>query len=216
MSSYAIISDVHGNLCALESIWNELERRKLTNRTVFNAGDTVAYGKESADCIEFIRASSVIVSVGGNYDYNVARFPDEQTTFERKWNLKRPEKFSSLRDASEQISEHQRTWLSELPELLEFTIEYKSISLSHYSPIGRKIGIGAWTPDDVLQSIADSCSYDVIITGHTHSPFVRQITETVFINPGTVGRSWGRPSFAILTISDGIVSSEVITCNEPQ
>jgi putative phosphoesterase len=210
MASYAIFSDIHGNLSAMKQMWGKINRLGLTGRTVFNAGDTVAYGQDSAACIDFIRQHEQIVSVGGNYDYNTAEYPERHTEFARKWKLKRSEKYVALHEASEHISEDQRLWLSTLPQQLILTIEDKAIALCHYSPIGRKVGLGSWTSDEDLLLIAESCPYDVIITGHTHSSFVKRVGKTLFVNPGSVGRSWGSSTFAVLTIAGDTVTGEVL------
>jgi predicted phosphodiesterase len=35
--------------------------------------------------------------------------------------------------------------------------------------------------------------------------------KTLFINPGSVGKSWGRSTFAVLTIEDNKLTGEVLT-----
>ncbi len=211
MASYGIVSDIHGNITALEAVWRKLDTRDLLSRMILNAGDSVAYGSNSAACIDFLRSCSQVVSVGGNYDYNVADYLHSIEKFERKWQRSRPDKLNSIRDASGQISEDQREWLRNLPSSLDLDIEGQTVYLGHYSPLGAKRGIGSWTTDSELSVIADECSFDIIIVGHTHTPFVRRSGGTLFVNPGSVGRSWGLPSFAILTVDEGKVSCEVVT-----
>jgi putative phosphoesterase len=211
MTTYAVVSDIHGNLSALTTIWEKLNNLGLTDRIIFNAGDSVAYGNESSECIDFLRAHSQIVSVGGNYDFNVAEFPKEAGRFERKWKLERAEKYDALLNASSEITDEQRTWLSDLPKLLEFSLDGKSVALCHYSPVGKKVGLGTWTTDEELMEVALTCSYDIILTGHTHTPFVRRIGPTLFINPGSVGRSWAEPTFGVLTIDGEQIAGELMT-----
>jgi predicted phosphodiesterase len=110
MSAFGIFSDVHGNVEALKQTWRRLTELGLTDRTVLNAGDTVAYGDDSSDCIDFVVDHHQIVTVGGNYDYNVADFPEHQTRFARKWKSGRPEKYLALTEASDRINPSQREW----------------------------------------------------------------------------------------------------------
>jgi putative phosphoesterase len=211
MSSYAIFSDVHGNLEALKSVWLHFEELKVSQTSVFNAGDTVAHGPESADCIEFVRRHEQIISVAGNYDINVGDYPEKHEKFERKWSRSRPDKLEHIRAASEQISSDQRGWLLTLPKLVALEVEGLRVALCHYSPIGLKVGVGTWTSGDDLLAIANSCSYDVIITGHTHTPSVRRAGATLFINPGSVGLSWSQPTFAVMTITEGAANGAIRT-----
>jgi putative phosphoesterase len=211
MTAYAIVSDIHGNIEAVKSVWSKIGELGLADHLVLNAGDTVAYGDDSAACIDFVRANTQIVSVGGNYDYNVAIFPTDQERFERKWKSRRSEKYEALLLASSQITEDQRNWLLDLPPQLDLVIENHPVSLSHYSPVGSKMSLGTWTTDRQLQDVDETVNYDVVIVGHTHTPFVRQMGKTLFINPGSVGKSWGRSTFAVLTIEDNKLTGEVLT-----
>ena len=206
MQTVAVISDIHGNLQALTDVWTSIENLGLSSETVLNAGDTVAHGDDSGSCIEFVRSHQQIISVGGNYDYNVAHFPEKQELFQEKWGQSRPDKFEYLRRASGEISGQQRKWLGELPKKLKFTFDELTLSLCHYSPIGKKIGLGTWTSDDELAKIAAESSFDIIVVGHTHTPFVRRVGKTLFVNPGSVGMSWSSPTFAVLTVDAGTVT----------
>ncbi len=75
----AAISDIHGDFRALKAVWQDIERRGLDANIVLNAGDTVAYGPDTMACIDFVRdPKRNVLSVGGNYDYNVAKFPKKE------------------------------------------------------------------------------------------------------------------------------------------
>ena len=204
---YALFSDIHGNLAALEAVWNAIYAAGLTNRPVLNAGDTVGYGPDPEACVEFLRTRSQCVSVKGNYDKNVALFPEREAEYRKKWGSLRPDKFEAIRRDSLAVSEETRVWLRDLPAEAHLALEDVPIVLTHYSP-GSKEGIGTWTLDTRLVDLAANTDAKVVVCGHTHTPFVRRVGGILWINPGSRGRDWnGRQRYAILTLTPGLPPS---------
>jgi len=198
-----VFSDVHGNLEALEAVWDALARPGLTEGPVLNAGDNVGYGDAPEACALFVRARPNIVCVQGNYDKNVAQFPDKEAEFRKKWGKSRPPKLEAIRRDSEAISEETRAWLRALPKEQIITLADTRILLTHYAP-GSKEGLGTWTPMARLAELAGATDAQVVVCGHTHTPFVRQAGGVLWVNPGTVGRGWRRRvAYAVLTLEPG-------------
>jgi putative phosphoesterase len=167
---------------------------------VLNAGDNVGYGDAPAQCVEFLCAHPQILCVQGNYDKNVARFPDKQEEFRKKWGKTRPEKFAALYQDSASLSEEARAWLRGLPQELALTLGETSVLLTHYAP-GVKEGLGTWTSDMRLKELARDTEAQVVICGHTHTPFVRRVGGVLWVNPGSVGRGGNcRACYAVLTL----------------
>ena len=78
-----------------------------------------------------------------------------------------------------------------------------SVLMTHYAP-GSKEGLGRWTPDSRLRELAQTTTAQVVICGHTHTPFVRAGGGVLWVNPGSLGRSWdGRFRYAVLTLEHG-------------
>ena len=53
MAKYAILSDIHGNLQALEKIYGDLQK-DMINGVIF-LGDLIDYGMQSNEVVEFIK-----------------------------------------------------------------------------------------------------------------------------------------------------------------
>ena len=70
---YAIISDIHANLEALEAARAEIGR--IAPDKVLNLGDLVGYGASPAECIEAARHLAH-VTIAGNHDFGVAGLTD--------------------------------------------------------------------------------------------------------------------------------------------
>jgi predicted phosphodiesterase len=168
---FGVISDIHGNFRALESVWRVLNERGLADgRTVLNAGDNVGYGDAPVDCVQFLRARPQILGVQGNYDKHVARFTEKKDELHRKWGKSRPDKYAAIRRDSEALSADDQQWLRDLPGERTLTLEGEVIFLTHYAP-GSKEGLGTWTPDNRLEELARATEARVVVCGHTHTAF---------------------------------------------
>lgn len=200
---YGVFSDIHGNLSALEAVWRTLDLAGLTDRPVFNAGDVVGYGDAPEACVRFLRARPAVVTVRGNYDKHVALFPEREAEYRKKWGRSRPEKYEAIRRDSEAVSDETRRWLDRLPSEVELTPDGVGLLMTHYAP-GSKEGLGRWTPDARLAELAQTTAAQVVLCGHTHTPFVRDVGGVLWVNPGSLGRSWdGRFRYAVLALAPG-------------
>jgi putative phosphoesterase len=200
---YAVFSDIHGNIRALQAVWRTLENDGLADRPLLNAGDNVGYGDAPEECVQFLRDHPNVLNVRGNYDKNVASFLEREAEYRKKWARSRPEKYEALRRDSEAISEETRRWLHDLPVEVSVTLETVPVLVVHYAP-GFKEGLGRWTSDARLRELAAETTAKVVVCGHTHTPFVRDVGGVLWVNPGSLGRSWdGRARYAVLDLEPG-------------
>ncbi len=205
-----IFSDCHGNLSALQAVWAALEAEELAGGLVLNAGDNVGYGPDPEGCVRFLRERPNIVGVKGNYDKNVALFPERETEYRKKWGKTRPEKFAAIQRDSAAISKESHRWLSALPAEEMLTLESTPVLMTHYSP-GSKVGIGSWTSDADIAEMAQNTHARVVVCGHTHTDFARDIGGILWVNPGSLGRSWDhRLRYAVLTLTTGLPPSAAL------
>ena len=61
----------------------------------------------------------------------------------------------------------------------------------------------------IVDALADSGHYDLVIYGHTHKPDIRKIKDTLIVNPGEAG-SWlyNSPAIAVADLSN--LTAEII------
>src|SRR5688500_10319546 len=109
---YALISDIHGNLPALEAVLADIASRPAVDAT-WHLGDLVGYGPWPNETVALIRNSG-IAGVAGNYDSTVAagykhcgcRYEDaEQERLSHE----------SYAWTRAHVSEETRRWLAALP-----------------------------------------------------------------------------------------------------
>lgn len=110
MPRVAILSDIHGNLPALESVLAEIAKTNAADDIIFG-GDIVGYGASPAKCIQRVRQLGAHCVVG-NHEYYVNQILAKSTS--EKLSKKNPVE-AGLALAIEQLDESETEWISELP-----------------------------------------------------------------------------------------------------
>jgi predicted phosphodiesterase len=183
----AVISDVHGNLMALDAV--------LADAAGVDAywflGDLVAHGPRPAECVRRVRELPDLVAVRGNTDrYTLTEPPS-------------PEHAGSFAWTRAALSPDDLAWMGSLPVEVR---PFPDVLLVHASP-GRDDGPGLdpHTSDADLVPVFAPAGADLVLVGHTHHPDSRVLDGTHVVNPGSV--SLPRPSdararYAVLSFSD--------------
>ena len=195
----AVISDIHGNLPALEAVLADLA--KDPPEAVWCAGDFVGYGPWPDACVQRI-ATADIPSIAGNYDEKTLAFPRKK----EKWAAKKdPRKYRAFEHAYENLSPESRAYLAALPKTLRETVAGHRLLMVHAAPDSEKDGLHPLTSPLRLRAIAGAAGADVILTGHTHWPMVRRSAGALFVNAGSTGRPGDgdtRAAYAVLTLRE--------------
>ncbi len=180
----AVLSDVHGNLQAVQAIFEDAEKIGISQ--FLNAGDFIGFGANPNEVIEFLQSKNVF-SVMGNFDLEVI----EKAKGESK------EKKIAVQFADNQVTNTCKGYLSTLPKVLRLKIAGKSVLVTHGSPDSINEHLYSDTSEEKLKKIAEEAKADFIITGHSHEQYKRDINGVIFLNPGSVGRpSDGNPQTA--------------------
>lgn len=63
---------------------------------------------------------------------------------------------------------------------------------------------------DVVEDLAESGHFDIVVYGHTHEPVIKKVKNTLIVNPGEVcGWLYGKPTIAIVNLED--MNAEIIS-----
>jgi len=193
----ALIGDVHANLPALEAVLAHIQDQGV--EAIWNVGDFVGYGAFPNQVVQRLRNENVL-SIVGNYDHKVLQFKKKKDKWRKK---KQREKYLAFKWAYENLSKKSRKYLRFLSQEMRMKVEGRRILLTHGSPVSIKEHLTPDTPEKRLRKLAQKAKADVIICGHSHQPFVRQVDDVWFINTGSVGRPDDgdpRACYAILQI----------------
>ncbi|VVB97542.1 Calcineurin-like phosphoesterase superfamily domain protein [uncultured archaeon] len=198
--AFLLIGDVHANLPALEAVLEDASNRGVS--TILNVGDYTGYGAFPDEVVRRLRKENS-QSVVGNYDLKVLKAREKKEEDERE-NEEPLEYRNAIKWTYENLSKKSRKYLKSLSQELRIDAGGKRILLTHKSPLAGGEQIGPDTPDEHLRELAHLADADVIIFGHSHRPFSREVDGIWFINPGGTGRQDDgdpRACFAILQIN---------------
>lgn len=178
----ALIGDVHANLPALEAVLAHIHEQGV--EAIWNVGDFVGYGAFPDEVVQRLRKEDVL-SIIGNYDLKVLQFKQKKD----KWRKsKQPGKYLAFKWAYEHLSKKSRKYLRFLSQEIRMKVKGQRILLTHGSPASNSEHLTPDTPEKRLRKLAQMAKADVIICGHSHQPFARQVDGVWFINTGSVGR----------------------------
>ncbi len=203
--TYAIISDIHGNLEALLSVVRYIESYREKIDKVICLGDIVGYGADPAECIRITREVSDVI-LAGNHDFAVC----EQTSIE-DFNSYAKEAVMWSRSA---LNENEIIFLKSLP----LKYEEKDIDFVHSSlhrPESWRYLIRASDTHIDFQLLGKK----VLFVGHTHVPVIFEddgenvkasspselslnSLNKYIVNPGSVGQPRDRDPRASFAFFD--------------
>jgi putative phosphoesterase len=212
MTRIAVLSDVHGNLAALEAVTKEIRRGKPD--AVLVAGDLVLNGPDPNGCVDALRVleseGALIVSGNtdlavGDFDYGAA-FPQYQDGV--------PETVSVAAEwAHDELGDDQLEWLQRLPaERRLRTADDTLVLVVHASPGSQTRGFDQSLDANIIFERASATDARVICVGHTHIPEVRDLGWKVIVNDGSCGYVFdGDPtaSWTLIDVDEGGVTAEI-------
>jgi putative phosphoesterase len=202
----ALIGDIHANLPALEVVLAHIEGQGI--KAIWNTGDFVGYGPFPHEVVRLFRNDERVLSVIGNYDAKVLRFKEKGEKWQKK---KHPLKYLGFKWAYKQLSKKDRKFLRFLSKEMRIKAASRRVLLVHGSPESKSEHLTPDTPEARLSELAEAAKADVVVCGHSHLPFVRQVDGVWFINTGSVGRPDDgdpRACYAILEMTKGAVEVE--------
>jgi len=204
----AVITDIHGNLPALEAALAAIAAIGVDG--VYCGGDLVGYGPHPNEVCALIEDRG-IPTIYGNYDYAIGRDLTECgcayiTPQDRALGQ------ASVDWTLVHTNARSKAFMRGLPFELRFAMGDQRVRLVHGSP--RKVNEYLFEdkPESLYNRLAASADCDVLVFGHTHKPWIRTYGGVQFVNCGSVGKPKdGDPSgaFAVLELVNGRVEASI-------
>jgi len=177
MKSIAVLSDIHGNILALDAVAEDLAKRKVD--TVVNLGDHVSGPLWPKKTVQFLMKQRW-VQISGNHDRQLTKNDPAKHGLSDAYAFKL-------------LDNPEKSWLEKLPPsgLLDDEIflfhgtpasdtEYMLETISH----GRTV---LASRNEIRQRLGGAMSR-IMLCGHTHVQRAVQVDEDLLIvNPGSVG-----------------------------
>jgi predicted phosphodiesterase len=190
MDRIAIISDIHGNIPALEAVLSDIKDKGI-NR-IFCLGDLAGKGPKSVEAVDMIRDVCELV-IQGNWDYMLCNRKHELLTWHQ-----------------EQLGADRLKYLGSLPMYYEFYMSGRLIRLCHASPADLFFRTFINTPEeDRLKLFASTPTLakesDVVGYGDIHGGYVDCSIGKILFNTGSVGNPLDitQASYAVIEGREG-------------
>jgi putative phosphoesterase len=178
----AALYDIHGNLPALDAVLAQVDAD-----VVVVGGDTVA-GPVPAETLERLRSLDADVRfIRGNADREV---------YEERQGLAPPEVMEFVRA---RLSREQIDFLRSLP----LTLSIGRVLFCHATPRDDEEILTRISPDERWREALAGVDAAVVVCGHTHVQFDRQIGEVRLVNAGSVGMPYADEPGAYWALLDG-------------
>lgn len=212
---YALISDIHANLPALDAVLTDIDTARVD--AIYHLGDLVGYAPWPNEVVARI-AERGIPGVAGNYDSTVAadykhcgcRYEDPQQ-----------EALSHLSYGwtREHASSETKQFLGGMPFRIDIRplgghVAGPTITLLHGNQVLNTVYVTEDRSDEFLTKMGQGVgarSGDIVAFGHTHKPWHRVVDGVHFVNTGSVGRpkdgDW-RAGYVLLTVEGANVRVE--------
>jgi predicted phosphodiesterase len=171
----AVVSDIHGNLPALEAVLADMG----SVDGLLCCGDLVGYYPDVAEVVERLRALGAI-TVRGNHELmatGALPVPAERAGYYRiDWTRR-------------VLSWDQLAWLAALPPSIELRRDGLTIEVRHASPWDEETYL---YPDSAALAGLSLPEGRWLFLGHTHHPMLVRAGGGAVANPGSVGqpRDW--------------------------
>jgi predicted phosphodiesterase len=189
----AVISDIHGNLLALQAVLADIARQGV-DQTV-NLGDILSGPLQVAETADLLMAQG-FPTISGNHERQLLALMDKPRD--------QLDALTSDGYAATQVSPVHTGWLASLPASMALNDE---VWLCHGTPgsdlqywletvvpgfeQGQGPGVRAATAGEVAERLGRVLTHAVVLCGHTHVPRVAQCQgpqgAVLIVNPGSVG-----------------------------
>lgn len=179
----AAVSDIHGNLPALEAVAAEIARARVD--LVVNLGDIVSGPLWPHETAAWLRARGW-PTIAGNHERQVLTLPRERMSAADAF-------------AAAALDDADRAWLASLPATLDLghgawcchgtptsDLRYLLETVTADFGVAGSRGVRAARADEVARRLGD-VSAPLVLCGHSHMPRALRSGGTLAVNPGSVG-----------------------------
>lgn len=175
MDRIAIISDIHGNLPALQAVLEDIKARGIPR--IFCLGDLVGKGPSSDVVTDLVRETCEKIIIG-NWEAHLVQPSDHPTVL---WH-------------QDKLGKDRLDYLRNLPFSIEFFMSGKLIRLFHASPRDVNERIQPWDSEERRRSLFDFSDFsehkmtaDVAGYGDIHNAYLQHLNGRTLFNAGSVG-----------------------------
>lgn len=179
----AILSDIHGNLTALDAVLRSIETRGPFNHVVV-AGDLAWGGPWPRQVIERLIEINALGVMGNMDAYMLSASSPIPTREETLFGREHP----VTQWMCAQLTDETRNYLAQLPFARRFEPDPPArLLIVHANVHNLDDSIYPDAPDAEIRPLIQGAEADVIAYGHVHVNGQRQLDQTLLVNVSSVG-----------------------------
>lgn len=183
----AALYDIHGNLPALQAVFDDVERCEVDRIVV---GGDVVLGPMSNECLSFLESIPIPISyIKGNCEVAILN----------QLKNKLPDSFPDaikrqIEWTASSLSTLHQSMLANWPATVTLEIAgLGNVLFCHATPQNENDIFTKFTPIEKLLSIFEPVKEPIVMCGHTHMQFDIQVAAARVVNAGSVGMPFGKP-----------------------
>lgn len=178
----ALISDIHGNLTALEAVLADLDARGPYD-ALGVAGDLCEWGPYPRQTLERVRALGCPV-VQGNTDHYLSLADAEKLRL-----LGKSEKaIKDLAWTRDQLGAEGAAYLAALPFAHSFAgPDGQDVFMAHANAIDQETHLSPDAPPEEVARLLGGTTAPVVVFGHLHIPYTRSLAGRLLVDVSSVG-----------------------------
>lgn len=203
-----LISDIHANFPALEAVAKHCGAADFD--LILNCGDSTVYATFPNETLDWLRAYRAL-SILGNTDRKVLQLLKGKVMKKPKLEEKRV----MYAWTAQNLAPENRQLLAGFENKAIIEAEGYKIGMFHGSPEDNDEFLFYDTPTFRFQKLSKKTDCDIVLVGHSHSPFHKKVCDVHFINPGAAGRMFDSnpdASYATLDLSPDAVKVRLHRC----
>jgi putative phosphoesterase len=206
----ALLSDIHGNIAALDAALVDVRREAPDLVAVL--GDYVVNGPRPAEVVDRVRELEALGAavIQGNTDIAAADL-DLAAAF--PWFDEVPHvNVVAAEWAHDQLGDERLDWLRRLPAERRLRVDGTLVLCCHASPGSQTYGFGADVDAATVVERLARTDARIVTVGHTHMADVRDLGWKQVINPGSCGYAFdgdADAAWALLEIDGDEVRAEL-------
>ena len=198
----AVISDLHGNLTALQAVLADIDARGIER--VLNLGDLIGKGPRGSECIAVTRQRCA-VTVRGNWDAFVSDLGIDVGP-EVDW-------------VRERLSDADLAWLAALPNAYDFWMSGRRVRLFHASQASEFHRVHMRHSEEEFRAMFTNTAFtggflgtdatpDVVGYGDIHSTYLEADEGLLLFNAGSAGNHLDAPSAPYVVLEGDLDSPD--------
>jgi putative phosphoesterase len=212
----AFLSDIHGNIEALNTVLQDIDDQGGVDLFCCN-GDLIGYYPHPQESIDLVRQTCGSRVIVGNHDEVVRVIQPKDFEKEIEW-FNHIARKALVWTRNQLLDTEQMEYLRSLPIQKEITHDSKKIMLVHGTPEEKWEYFLVYDgPGGVMQEQKARLrgwlkKWDLVVFGHTHIPFSYKFRGRYVINPGSIGQPRDgdpRSSYAIVDFTDTNMKAEL-------